>query len=260
MASLTGKVAFVTGGSSGIGKGVALRFAQEGASVAIADLGEEDGKKVVAEIEQAGGRAAFFRCDVSKPDDVRAAIEGAVKAFGGLNVVFANAGINGVWTPIEELQPEEWDKTLNINLKGTYLTVHFAIPHLRKAGGGSVLITSSVNGTRTFATAGASAYSSSKAGQVAFMKMAALELARYNIRVNAICPGAIRTNIGERTHRRHTEEVEVKVEMPEGSPGIDGGVGDIFEVADACLFLASDQGRHVSGVELFVDGGASLLR
>jgi NAD(P)-dependent dehydrogenase (short-subunit alcohol dehydrogenase family) len=260
MALLTGKVAFVTGGASGIGKGAAIRFAQEGALVAIADQSEADGQKVVAEIERAGGRAAFFRSDVSLPDDVRAAVDGAAKAMGGLHVVFANAGINGVWTPIEELQPDEWDKTLDINLKGTYLTVHFAIPHLRKAGGGSVLITSSVNGTRTFATAGASAYSSSKAGQVAFMKMAALELARYNIRVNAICPGAIQTNINDSTHRRHTEAVEVKIELPEGKPGIDGGVGDIFEVADACLFLASDQGRHVSGVELFVDGGASLLK
>jgi NAD(P)-dependent dehydrogenase (short-subunit alcohol dehydrogenase family) len=92
------------------------------------------------------------------------------------------------------------------------------------------------------------------------MKMAALELARYNIRVNAICPGAIETNINARTTRRHTDEVEVKVELPEGKPGIDGGVGDIFEVADACLFLASDQSRHVSGIELYVDGGASLLK
>jgi len=260
MASLTGKIAFVTGGSSGIGKGAAIRFAQEGASVAIADMSDDEGKNVVAEIESAGGRATFFKCDVSKDTDVRAAIEGTVKAFGGLNIVFANAGINGVWTPIEELQPDEWDKTLNINLRGTYLTVHYAIPHLRKAGGGSVLITSSVNGNRTFSTAGASAYSTSKAGQVAFMKMAALELARYNIRVNAICPGAIETNINARTTRRHTDEVEVKVELPEGKPGIDGGVGDIFEVADACLFLASDQSRHVSGIELYVDGGASLLK
>ena len=260
MASLTGKVAFVTGGSSGIGKGAAIRFAQEGASVAIADMSDDEGRNVVAEIESAGGRATFFKCDVSKDTDVRAAIEGTVKAFGGLNIVFANAGINGVWTPIEELQPDEWDKTLNINLRGTYLTVHYAIPHLRKAGGGSVLITSSVNGNRTFSTAGASAYSTSKAGQVAFMKMAALELARYNIRVNAICPGAIETNINARTTRRHTDEVEVKVELPEGKPGIDGGVGDIFEVADACLFLASDQSRHVSGIELYVDGGASLLK
>jgi NAD(P)-dependent dehydrogenase (short-subunit alcohol dehydrogenase family) len=260
MAALTDKVALVTGGASGIGKGAAIRFAQEGASVAIADMGEDEGKKVVAEIEKAGGRAAFFRCDVSKPEDVKAAVEGTVKAYGKLNVVFANAGINGVWTPIEELQPDEWDKTLDINLKGTYLSVHYAIPHLRKAGGGSILVTSSVNGNRTFSTAGASAYSTSKAGQVAFTKMAALELARYNIRVNAICPGAIKTNIGERTFARHTEEIEIKVEMPEIKPGIDGGIGDIFEVADACLFLASDASRHVSGVELYVDGGASLLK
>ena len=139
-------------------------------------------------------------CDVSDPASVQAAIEQTVQKFGRLDIVFANAGINGVWTPIEELSPEEWDKTLDINLKGTFLTAHFAIPHLKKAGGGSILITSSVNGNRTFSNPGASAYSSSKAGQVAFMKMAALELGRHNIRVNAVCPGAIQTNI-ERAHR-----------------------------------------------------------
>jgi NAD(P)-dependent dehydrogenase (short-subunit alcohol dehydrogenase family) len=262
MAMLENKVAFITGGASGIGKGTALRFAQEGAKVALVDTAEQgkEAEQVVAEIERLGRDAIYLPCDVSQPDEVEKAISTAVRALGGLDVVFANAGINGVWTPIEELKPAEWDKTLNINLKGTFLTLHFAIPHLRKAGGGSVIITSSVNGTRTFSTAGAAAYSTSKAGQIAFMKMAALELARDNIRVNAICPGAIETNIGERTEQRHTEKVEIKSELPEGKPGIDHGEGDPDEVADTCLFLASDMSRHVSGVEIYVDGGASLLK
>jgi NAD(P)-dependent dehydrogenase (short-subunit alcohol dehydrogenase family) len=262
MPMLNGKVAFVTGGASGIGKSTAIRYAQEGAKVGIADMVEqaEEAQKVLSDIKSKGGQAVFLPCDVSQPEQVEQAITETVKQFGRLDVVFANAGINGMWTPIEELKPEEWDKTLDINLKGTYLTVHYAIPHLRKAGGGSIIITSSVNGNRTFSSPGASAYSTSKAGQVAFMKMAALELSRYNIRVNAVLPGAIHTNISDRTQKRHTEEVEIKVELPEGKPGIDQGQGEPEEVADTCLFLASDMSRHVSGVEIYVDGGASLLR
>jgi len=262
MGLLDGQVAFVTGAASGIGRSTAIRFAVEGAAIALADVPqqEEEGRKVVAEIERGGGRAIFVACDVAQPDQVKRAIDQTAQKFGELNVVFANAGINGVWTPIEELKPEEWDKTLDINLKGTYLTVHYAIPHLRKAGGGSVIITSSVNGNRTFSNAGASAYSTSKAGQVAFMKMAALELARYNIRVNAVLPGAIHTHIDERTTKRDVEKVEIKVELPDGKPGIDHGQGEPDEVADTCLFLAGRLSRHVSGVEIYVDGGASLLR
>ena len=185
----------------------------------------------------------------------RSAIEATVAAYGRLDIVFANAGINGVWAPIDELHPDEWDKTLNINLRGTYLTVHHAVPHLKRAGGGSILITSSVNGNRTFSSPGASAYSASKAGQVAFTKMIALELGRHNIRCNAICPGLIHTNIQERT-----DQIGIKVELPGGNPALHGGEGEAVDVADACLFLASDLGRHVSGIELYVDGGASLLR
>ena len=262
MAMLDGKVAFITGGASGIGRATALRFAQEGASVGIADVPDQepDAQEVVSEIERSGGRAAFFACDVSQPEQVKRAVDGTAAAFGGLHVVFANAGINGVWTPIDELHPEEWDRTLDINLKGTYLTVHYAVPHLKRASGGSVIVCSSVNGNRTFSNPGATAYSTSKAGQVAFMKMAALELSQFDIRVNAVLPGAIHTNIDERTQKRHTSKVEIKVELPDVKPGIDEGQGEPDEVADACLFLASHLSRHVSGVEVYVDGGASLLR
>jgi len=117
-----------------------------------------------------------------------------------------------------------------------------------------------VNGNRTFANTGASAYSTSKAGQVAFMKMAALELAKFNIRVNAVLPGAIHTNIQDRTEKRNTEKVEIKMILPDGKPGIDKGQGEPEEVADTCLFLAGELSRHGSGVEIYVDGGASLLR
>jgi len=262
MGMLDGKAAFITGAASGIGKAAALRFAREGAKVAVADTDDSDGEKVATEIKKSGGAAFYVHCDVSDEKDVKQAIDQAVAQFGRLDIAFANAGVNGVWAPLDELTPEEWDKTIAINLRGTFLTVHYAVPHLKRNGsaGGSILITSSVNGTRTFSNPGASAYSVSKAGQVALMKMAALELGRHNIRVNAICPGKIHTNIEESTKKRDTDKIGIEVRLPKGSPAIDGGQGEPEEVADTCLFLASDLSRHVSGVEIFVDGGASLLR
>jgi NAD(P)-dependent dehydrogenase (short-subunit alcohol dehydrogenase family) len=257
---LDNKVAFITGAASGIGAGTARRFAEAGAKVAIADVQAKEGESVREEIERTGGEAIFVECDVSDPSSVEKAIASTVEAFGKLDIVFANAGINGVWAPVEELQPDEWARTLDINLKGTFLTVHFAVPHLKRNGGGSIIITSSVNGTRTFSNPGTSAYSTSKAGQVAFMKIISLELGRSNIRCNAVCPGFVHTHIQERTEERHTEKIGIEVELPEGSPAIDEGAGDPAEVADVCLFLASDLSRHVSGVEIYVDGGASLLR
>ncbi|CAA9585093.1 MAG: 3-oxoacyl-[acyl-carrier protein] reductase [uncultured Truepera sp.] len=260
MGMLDNKVAFITGAASGIGAGTAWRFAQEGAKVALCDVMTEQGQALRDELESAGYAALYIDCDVSSPEAVERAVSLTVERFGGLDIVFANAGVNGVWAPIEELQPDEWERTFAINLRGTYLTTHFAVPHLKRTGGGSIIITSSVNGTRTFSTPGASAYSTTKAGQVAFMKMIALELGQHDIRCNAICPGMIHTNISQRTEQRHTDKIGIEVELPKGNPAVDEGEGDVTEVADTCLFLASDLSRHVSGVEIYVDGGASLLR
>jgi NAD(P)-dependent dehydrogenase (short-subunit alcohol dehydrogenase family) len=257
MGMLDGKVAFITGAESGIGRATALLFAREGARIGLADIDEENTRQ---EIERAGGQAVFCRCDVSDPEQVRKAVDGTVDRFGRLDVVMANAGINGVWAPIDELKPEEWDKTLQINLKGTFLTLHYTVPHLKRAGRGSIIITSSVNGNRTFSNAGSTAYSCSKAGQVAMAKMAALELGKHQIRVNAICPGAIKTKIQESTTIRDTAKIGIEVKLPEGSPAVNEGRGESSDVADVCLFLASDMSRHVSGVEIYVDGGMSLLR
>jgi NAD(P)-dependent dehydrogenase (short-subunit alcohol dehydrogenase family) len=214
MKLLEDKVAFITGAANGIGAGTARRFAEEGAKLALADFQCDEGERLRSELEVQGARAMFVECDVSDSESVRRALEATVERFGRLDVVFANAGINGVWTPIEELRPEEWDRTLNINLRGTYLTVHHAVPHLKRTGGGSIIVTSSVNGTRTFSTPGASAYSTSKAGQVAFAKMIALELGRHEIRCNAICPGLIHTKIEQSMDQRDTERLGMKVEMP----------------------------------------------
>ncbi len=260
MGILGNQVAFITGAASGIGAATARRFAEEGARVALADVQQEEGERIRRELEAAGHQAIYVECDVSQADAVQQAIETTVARFGKLDIVFANAGINGVWAPVEELQPDEWEKTLDINLKGTFLTVHFAVPYLKRNGGGSIIITSSVNGTRTFSNPGTSAYSSSKAGQVAFMKIMALELGRHNIRCTAVCPGFIYTNIQQRTEERDTDKIGLEVELPRGNPAIDEGAGHPDEVADVCVFLASELGRHVSGVEIYVDGGASLLR
>ena len=260
MVLLDGKVALITGAASGIGRCTAIRFAEEGAKVALADVSEEEGANVAREIEKAGGDAFFLHCDVSDPESVRKAFEATAERFGRLDVVMANAGINGVWAPIDELLPTEWDRTLDINLKGTYLTLHFAVPHLKRAGGGSIIVISSVNGNRTFSNPGAHAYSASKAGQIALAKMAALELGRHDIRVNAVCPGYVPTNIEGTTEKRETERIAIDVRMPKGSPALNAGVGQPEDVADTCVFLASDLSRHVSGTEIYVDGGASLLR
>ena len=177
-----------------------------------------------------------------------------------MDIVFANAGINGVWASLEELEPEEWDKTININLTGTFLTVKYAVPYLKRQGG-SVIITSSVNGTRIFSNTGATAYSCTKAAQVAFTKMVALELAQDRIRVNVICPGAIDTNIDENTERRDLEEITEPVEFPEGKiPLTDGKPGTSQQVAQLVLFLASEASSHITGTEVWIDGGESLLK
>ncbi len=261
MAMLDGKVAFITGAASGIGESTARRFAQEGARVVLADLNTENLQRVQRDIESLGGQAASVGCNVTDATSVQEAFAVATERWGRLDVVFANAGIAGVWAPLEDLQPEEWDRTLQTNLRGVFLTLHFAIPHLRATGGGSVIITSSISGNRTYAQAGAAAYSTSKAGQVALMKMAALELARYNIRVNAVCPGTIPTNIGENMETRNTQEVGLpEIREGEGNPALHGGIGQPRDVANTCLFLACDLSLHVSGVEIYVDGGESLLR
>jgi NAD(P)-dependent dehydrogenase (short-subunit alcohol dehydrogenase family) len=257
---LNNKVALITGAGSGIGKAAALRLAKAGAKIVVLGHTEDDIKATADEITRAGGEAIYVEADISKPEDMKAAVDRVASEWGRLDVVFANAGINGVWAPIEELAPEEWSKTLTVNLTGTFLTVKYALPLLKRQGG-SVIITSSINGTRVFSNAGASAYSSSKAGQVAFAKMAALELAKHRVRVNVICPGWIKTEIEESTEKRHVEEAKEPIEFPEGSvPLTDGKPGRSSQVAELVLFLASDASDHITGTEMWIDGGTSLLQ
>ena len=257
---LAGKVALITGAGSGIGEAAARLLAKEGAKVAALSRTEEDVEKVVEAIRASGGEALAVPADISQPEQMQTVIKRIGAEWGRLDIVFANAGINGVWAPLDELEPEEWDKTLDVNLKGTFLTVKYALPYLKKQGG-SVIVTSSVNGTRMFSNTGATAYACSKAAQVAFTKMVALELAEHRIRVNVICPGAIETQIEESTEKRDLEKVKEPVEYPEGAiPLTDGRSGTSEQVAQLVLFLASDASDHITGTEIWIDGGQSLLQ
>ncbi|MBB6073605.1 NAD(P)-dependent dehydrogenase (short-subunit alcohol dehydrogenase family) [Longimicrobium terrae] len=256
---LKDKVALVTGGGEGIGKATALLFAEQGARVAVLGRHRENLDPVVAEIEKAGGTAMSVCADVSDPDEMQAAIREIIGAWNRLDVVFANAGVNGVWAPIEELTPEEWDSTLTINLKGTFLTVKYAVPHLKK-NGGSVIVNASINGTRIFSNTGATAYSASKAGQVAFTKMMALELAPSKVRVNVICPGAIESSIDDNTEKRDLDKVQIPVKFPEGNQPLENAPGKARQVAQLVLFLASDVSDHITGTEIWVDGAESLIK
>lgn len=258
---LDGKVAFITGGGSGIGEGTAKLFAAEGAKVAVLGRTKEKLEETVERIREAtGGEAMAVQGDVSKYEDVERAVREIVDRWGRLDVVFANAGINGVWAPIEELAPEEWEKTIRINLSGTFFSIKAAVPHLKERGG-SIIVTSSVNGTRMFSNSGASAYATTKAGQVALTQMLALELAKHRIRVNVICPGAIETEIEESTEHRDEEEAKEPVEFPEGKiPLTDGKPGSAGQVARLVLFLASDESDHITGTPVWIDGGQSLLQ
>jgi len=256
---LAERVALITGAGSGIGKAAALLLAKEGAKIGALGRTQDELKDTVAQIQGAGGEAIPIDADISQPKEMQQAVQQLVERWGRLDIVFANAGINGVWAPLEELEPDEWDKTINVNLKGTFLTVKYAVPHLKKQGG-SVIITSSVNGTRIFSNTGATAYSCTKAAQVAFTKMVALELAEHRVRVNVICPGAISTNIEESTEQRDLDEIREPVEYPEGRiPLTDGKPGSAEQVAQLVLFLASDAASHITGTEMWIDGAESLL-
>ena len=258
--SLQGKVMWVTGGGEGIGRGIALLAAECGAKVAVTGRDRAPLRDVVQEIEGKGGEAMIALADVSESREVKQAVEQVIDRWQQLDCVCANAGTNGKWAPIEELQPEEWSKTLAVNLTGTYLTIHHAVPHLLNSKCGNILIMSSVNGTRMFSNEGASAYATSKAGQLALGQMLALELAPKKIRVNVICPGAIESNIHEKTDKQGLEDLGVPVEFPAGKIPLTGGeMGTARQVAQLAVFLASDAASHITGTPVWIDGAQSLL-
>ena len=259
---LAGKVALVTGAGSGIGKAAAIVLAREGATVGALGRTPSQLHETVSHIEACGGQALVLTADVSKPDQIEQAIGQLVDKCERLDAVFANAGINGVWAPVEEITPEEWDSTIDINLKGTFLTVKYSVPHLKK-NRGSIVICSSVQGTRMFSVTGSSVYAASKAAQASFAKKIAVELGPAGVRVNAVCPGWIKSEIEENTFRRNTTGIELqpnRSEYPQGTIPLTGGTpADAEEVAKLVAFLVSEDARHISGTEVWIDGVESLV-
>ncbi len=259
--NMAGKRALVTGAGSGIGSATARTFSRAGAKLALLGRTEDE---LAAVHEEIGGQEAghhILLADVSSESEMLEAYERVKRFWGSLDIVVANAGVNGVWAPLDKLDVSEWDETLAINLRGTFLTVKLALPLLKKQRGGSVVIVSSINGNRIFSNSGATAYACSKAAQVAFAKMTSLELAKEGIRVNVVCPGSIETSIDDSTERRNISTLHLPVEFPAGEvPLTWGQPGAAEDVADAILFLASDSARHVSGTEIYIDGAQSLLQ
>lgn len=244
----TEKVVFVTGAASGIGRAAALAFAAEGARVAIADRSEETLERLRAEIEAAGGEVLAIRCDVSLPEEVEAAIARTVERFGRLDCAFNNAGVENRATPVHEIELDEWDRILDINLRGTFLCMKYELAQMVRQGGGVVVNTSSGAGIR--GVAGGAAYAASKHAIIGLTRSAALDYARKNIRVNAILPGNIETPMMDRFTGG---DVQKAIDLEPV-----GRLGKPEEIAEAVLWMCSDLGGFVTGAATVIDGGWSL--
>ncbi|KRB49207.1 3-ketoacyl-ACP reductase [Rhizobium sp. Root708] len=258
---MSDRVALVTGAGSGIGKASSKVLARDGYAIGALGHSREELDVTVREIEAVGGVAMALDADVSSEDLMASALSSLMGRFGRLDVVVANAGINGVWAPIDDITLAEWTRTISVNLTGTFLTIRAAVPHLKSSGGGSIVVVSSINGTRTFTTPGATAYTATKAAQLAMVQQLSLELARHHIRINAVCPGEIETNIDANTDLRGENQTAIPVIWPEGQVPITGGrPGRSEDVAEVIAFLASEKSRHMTGSPVWVDGGQGLLR
>jgi NAD(P)-dependent dehydrogenase (short-subunit alcohol dehydrogenase family) len=246
----SGKVALVTGGASGIGRASAQLFAKEGASVVVSDVALEGGQQTVRLIEEDGGEASFVEADVSKAAQVEALVRRPVEAHGRLDYAFNNAGIEGrMATNTADYPEEDWDRVIGVNLKGVWLCMKHEIAQMLKQGGGSIVNNSSVEGL--VGLEGTSAYAASKHGVVGLTKTAALEYAQSGIRVNAVCPGLIRTPMVE----RYTEgDAETEAQWAAIFEPV-GRMGSAEEVAEAVVWLCSEAASFVTGHAMAVDGG-----
>ncbi|TXM75909.1 glucose 1-dehydrogenase [Methylobacterium sp. WL12] len=244
----TGKVAFVTGAASGIGRAAALAFAREGAEVAIADRDEAALEQVRAEMAGTGAAVLPIRCDVSRPDAVEAAVAGTVARFGRLDCAFNNAGVENRAAPVHAIELDEWDRILDINLRGTFVCMKHEIAQMLRQGGGVVVNTSSGAGVR--GVAGGASYAASKHALIGLTKSAALDYAKANIRVNAILPGNIATPMMDRFTGG---DIQKAIDLEPV-----GRLGKPEEIAEAVLWMSSDLGAFVTGAAIAVDGGWSL--
>jgi len=245
---LEGKVALVTGGTSGIGRETALLFTKAGAKVVIAGRRELEGNETVDLIRAAGGDGLFVKTDVSQGSEVAALIQKAVEKFGSLDIAFNNAGIEGAWVPIIRQSEEDWDRTININLKGVWLCLKYEIRQMLKQGGGGAIVNmASVTGL--IGSVGAGAYSASKHGVIGLTKTAALENAKSGIRINAVCPGVIETPMSERLFGAPAIHKSVVGLHPVGR------LGRPVEIAEAVVWMCSDRASFMTGQSLVLDGG-----
>jgi NAD(P)-dependent dehydrogenase (short-subunit alcohol dehydrogenase family) len=245
---LKGKVGLVTGGTSGIGRDAAILFAKAGAKVVVAGRREVEGKETVELIRGAGGEGLFVKADVSRAADVEALVEKTVEKFGRLDVAFNNAGVEGAWIPITEQSEEDWDSTIDINLKGVWLCLKHEIRQMLKQGGGGAIVNmASVAGW--IGSAGAATYCASKHGVIGLTKSAALETAKNGIRINVVCPAVIETPMGER--------IFGAPEMKKFAIGLHpiGRLGKPIEVAEAVVWMCSERASFMTGQSLVLDGG-----
>ena len=245
------KVALVTGGASGIGRAAAGMFAREGLRVAVADMDNQGGEETVRQIEQSGGEAFFIKVDVSDPVEAQEMIKMVIDAYGRLDKAFNNAGVEGTANVLTHDYSEDiWDKVVSINLKGVWLCMKYEIPEMLKQGAGAIVNTASIAGLRANAVNGA-AYIASKHGVIGLTKTSAVEYARRNIRVNAVCPGAIHTPMAERIlGADYRSDDQYFDRLPSGR------MGTPIEIAEAVVWLCSDAASFVTGHSMAVDGGS----
>ena len=249
--SFEGKVVFVTGAGSGIGRAAALAFAREGVSVVAADLSEHANQETARMIKEAGSRALAVRCDVSRADDVSAALEKTIATFGRLDFAFNNAGVEQPIKAAADLSEEEWSRIVDINLRGIFLCMKYEIPLMLKQRSGVIVNTSSGAGVKGIA--GQAAYCASKFGVIGLTKAASLDYAKSNIRVNAVCPGIIETPMMDRFSGGTTEgRKRVIAQEPVGR------MGKPDEIAAAVVWLCSDAAAFIVGHAMVIDGGQTV--
>jgi NAD(P)-dependent dehydrogenase (short-subunit alcohol dehydrogenase family) len=252
MGSMQGKVALVTGGSSGIGEAAALTFARQGASVVVANRTQETGEKVVQAIKSTGEQALWIQTDVSQASQVEAMVQGTMNTFGRLDYAFNNAGSGGMGGWLADIPEAEFDKTISGFLKSVWLCMKYEIPAMLKSGGGSIVNNSSVDGLRAFPQD--PTYSAAKHGVIGLTRSGATQYAKQGIRINAVCPGWIRTPPVESFLR---DSPEAENGMLQHQPI--GRLGTATEVAEAVVWLCSDQASLVVGVAFPVDGGYTVV-